>query len=82
MVRRANAGTVLTVTETELPAPEVVAESLRSLLEDGAYDGDAVAWSSFESYTARASTRLMVEALDRAYARGKPTAQGKVARAA
>jgi hypothetical protein len=76
MVRRARAGTVLTVTETHLPTPQAVAEGLRSLLEDKTYDPAAVDWSAFESYTARESTRLMVEALDRAYA------QSRVARAA
>jgi hypothetical protein len=59
------------VTETELPTAEATAEGLRSLLEDGAYDPNAVDWSAFESYTARESTRSMVEALDRAYARSR-----------
>ncbi len=71
MVRRARAGTVLTVTETHLPTVEATAEGLRSLLEDGAYDPNAVDWSAFGSYTARESTRSMVEALDRAYARSR-----------
>jgi hypothetical protein len=76
MVRRARAGTVLTVTETQLPTLEATAEGLRSLLEDKTYDPNAVEWSAFESYTARESTRLMVDALERAYA------QSRVARAA
>lgn len=75
MVRRARAGTVLTVTETQLPTLKATAEGLRSLLEDKTYDPNAVEWSAFESYTARESTRLMVDALERAYA------QSRVARA-
>ena len=70
MVRRARAGTVLTVTETQLPTAAATAEGLRSLLEDRAYDPDAVDWSAFESYTARETTRPTGGARDRAYARG------------
>jgi hypothetical protein len=74
MVHRARAGQVLTLTETELPTAAQVAASLKSLLEGNTYDAAAVDWEAFEAYTARESTRLFVEALDRAYARSRGAA--------
>ena len=74
MVHRARAGQVLTLTESELPTAAQVAAGLKSLLEGNTYDAAAVDWEAFESYTARESTRLFVEALDRAYARSRGAA--------
>lgn len=66
MIRSAHVGEVLTLTEGNLPTPEVVAEALRRLV-DRPVDATAVIdRSAFEGYSARESTRLFVAALERA----------------
>lgn len=69
MIRSAHVGEVLTLTEAELPAPDMVAQSLRSFIARPSYQPALVDRSVFEGYSARESTRLFAEALDRAYAR-------------
>ncbi|SKA37210.1 hypothetical protein SAMN02745126_05908 [Enhydrobacter aerosaccus] len=66
MIRSAKAGQVLTLTETELPSPQAVAHALSGFLEDRSYDPDAVDSATYESLSARQSTRQLAEALDRA----------------
>lgn len=73
MIHSAHVGEVLTLTEDELPSAVSVATSLRDFIERPAYDSASVDRSVFEGYSARESTRLFAEALDRACARsGRP----------
>ncbi len=71
MIRSAHVGEVLTLTEEELPSADSVASSLRGFIERPAYLAAAVDRSVFEGYSARESTRLFAEALDRACARSE-----------
>lgn len=71
MIRSAHVGEVLTLTEGELPSAESVATSLRWFIERPAYQAASVDRSVFEGYSARESTRLFAEALDRACARSE-----------
>jgi hypothetical protein len=66
MIRSARAGWVATLTEEALPEPATVAAMLRSLIEGPTFDADAVDRTAFETYSARESTRILAEALDRA----------------
>lgn len=69
MIRSAHVGEVLTLTEDELPSAVFVATSLGDFIERPAYEAESVDRSVFEGYSARESTRLFAEALDRACAR-------------
>jgi hypothetical protein len=69
MVRSMHAGSVLTLTESERPAAAEVAAALVSFMADTNYDADTVDRAAFDAYSARASTRALAVALDRAYAR-------------
>ncbi|MFI4999601.1 MAG: hypothetical protein ACHQK9_06950 [Reyranellales bacterium] len=71
MVRSARAGRVMTLSDTVLPSPASVAAELKALMEDTAYDANAVDTAAFETYSARQSTRTLAEALDRALERQK-----------
>jgi len=73
MIRAAHVGEVLTLTEGELPSPETVATALQGLLDRPASTAASPDHSFFEAYSARESTRLFAEALDRAYARAVRT---------
>lgn len=68
MIRSLAAGEVLTLGEMELPGPDTVADALQRFIGRPAHtsvtNGDA-----FAVYSARESTRLLAEALDRACAR-------------
>lgn len=68
MIRSARVGEVLTLGETELPAPAAVADALQAFMERPAYDPAAVDRGVFDAYSARESTRQFAEALDRAVA--------------
>ena len=70
MIRSAQVGEVLTLVESDLPSHETVAASLQAFIEHPAYDAASVDRSVFEGYSARESTRLFAEALDRACAAG------------
>ena len=70
MIRSAHVGEVLTLTESELPAPDTVATALQGFIERPSYEAASVDRSVFEGYSARESTRLFAEALDRACAPG------------
>jgi hypothetical protein len=69
MIRSARVGKVLTLTEGELPSADSVAASLQEFIERPDYEAPSVDRSIFEGYSARESTRLLAEALDRACAR-------------
>jgi hypothetical protein len=70
MIRAAHAGRVTTLTEKQLPSPEMIAAALRAFIEESAtFDPDTVDRSGFEAFSARHSTRVLAEALDRASAR-------------
>jgi hypothetical protein len=66
MVDQARAGKVLPLTEQALPGPAAVADALQALVAAPAYDANAVDSSAFDSLSARASTKVLAEALDRA----------------
>ena len=69
MIRAAHAGRVTTLTEKQLPSPEMIAAALRAFIEESAtFDPDTVDRSGFEAFSARHSTRVLAEALDRASA--------------
>ena len=70
MIRSAHVGEVLTLVEGDLPSAGTVAASLQAFIEHPAYDAASVDRSVFEGYSARESTRLFAEALDRACAAG------------
>lgn len=69
MIRSAHVGEVLTLTEGELPSADSVATSLLGFIERPTYEAASVDRSIFEGYSARESTRLFAEALDRACSR-------------
>ena len=69
MVRRTHAGTVLTLTEDRLPAPGDVAQGVADIMAGVDYDPQGVEATTFEAFSARASTRALAEALDRALER-------------
>ncbi len=64
MVRSMRAGRVLTLTEGSLPAPDRVAEGLRSFVDDETYDADSIDHAAIDAFSARASTRTLAAALD------------------
>jgi len=69
MIRSAGAGRVLTLTEGTLPAPAMVAQELKALVEDRSYDANTVDKSAYDSLSARESTRSLAQALDLACSR-------------
>ena len=72
MIERARAGRVLSLTETTMPQPAAVAAGLKALVDDPPYDAGAVDAAAFDFLSARASTRALAEALDRACSPGRP----------
>jgi hypothetical protein len=66
MIEQARAGRVLPLTEHVMPQPAAVAAGLAALVQDPPYDPSAVDGAAFEFLSARASTRALAEALDRA----------------
>lgn len=68
MIRQAGAGDVLTLTEQALPDPATTATALLAFLERPAHSAGTADRGGFEAYSARESTRLLAEALDRALA--------------
>ncbi|TAJ32484.1 MAG: hypothetical protein EPO67_11240 [Reyranella sp.] len=71
MIRSANAGDVLTLTENELPSAGTVADALARFIERPARDAPSADSAAFEEFSARESTRQFAEALDRAMARSR-----------
>jgi hypothetical protein len=69
MIETARAGRVLPLTERLMPPPEAVAAGLAALVDDPPYDSSVVDGAAFEFLSARASTRALADALDRACAR-------------
>jgi hypothetical protein len=70
MLAEARAGRTIVLPEGgAAPAPALIAEELRMLMERPVYDPDAVDWSAFDAYSARNSARLLAAALDRAVVR-------------
>jgi hypothetical protein len=67
VVRSAAAGTVLTLREQAMPRPEDVAGELEALCRGTAKPPAPIDPVAFEPYSARQSTRLLAEALDRAW---------------
>jgi hypothetical protein len=73
MIRSTKAGRVISLTQEHLPAPATIARELQAFAEETLYDANAVDSSIYESLSARASTRILADALDRACS-GKPSA--------
>lgn len=71
VVETTGAGTVVRLTEARLPEPEAVAETLAQFVQNPGYDANRVDWSAFEAFSARASTKTLMDAVDRAYAQSK-----------
>lgn len=65
MIRDTGAGEVLTLTEEALPTPQAVASALRSLVEQPVTVAGAASHRDFDTYSARESTRVLADALDR-----------------
>lgn len=78
---RANAATVVTFGDAELPSPSLLAEHVQRMIEHDDYDAGRVNWQLLEAFSARSSARVLAEALDRAYARHAP-GNGRPARGA
>jgi hypothetical protein len=68
VLQRSGAGQVVPLQGVSLPAPQEIAAALESFVAFR-YDPDRVDWSSFESFSARESSRRMAAALDEAMAR-------------
>jgi hypothetical protein len=68
-LQRANAATVVTLTEERLPDPEALASTLAAFMRDTTYDPSKVRWELFEDYSARSSAKVLGQALDEAHAR-------------
>ncbi len=69
MIRAAQAGEVLTLTERAMPDPQAIANSLRSLIERPAVAAAPIDMAAFEAYSARESTKALARALDQACAK-------------
>ena len=69
IVRKAHAGTVLTLTADRLPSPSEVAASIEAIVAGPRRESAVVDAASFEEWSARTSSRLLAEALDRAIER-------------
>jgi hypothetical protein len=65
-LHESGAGTVVTFTDNSLPRPAELASILRSFVRDPQYSPDAVNWASFDAYSARNSTRVLVDAVENA----------------
>lgn len=70
-LQRANAARVVTLDEQQLPTAAELATAIATLMERDAIVTPAVRWDLLEAYTARATSRALAEALDRAYANAK-----------
>jgi hypothetical protein len=68
-LQRSNAATVVTLAEERLPDPDVLATTLARFMRDTSYDPNNVRWELFDDYSARASAKVLAEALDQAHAR-------------
>ncbi len=68
VVRSSRAGVAIDLTETRLPDPHELAETLVAFIERNEYDPAKVDWAQFEAYSARESARALAAALDIAVA--------------
>ena len=66
VVRNSEAGCVVTLTETRLPAPEELASALANFIRNPKYSANEVKWNEFEAYSARNSAHLLARALNNA----------------
>ena len=63
-LRNCQAGRVVTLTETQLPAAEELASTLACFIRDPKYLANEVRWNVFEAYSARNSARMLANALE------------------
>ena len=61
-----NAGTLITLTRSRLPTPEIVAQALDPFIFENTYSDGSVNWTVLEQFSARASARAVAAALDKA----------------
>jgi hypothetical protein len=66
VVRDSGAGRAVTFTEESLPATEQLASSLAAFVRDPQYCAETVRWDAFDVYSARNSTKALVDAVDSA----------------
>ena len=64
VLRNSQAGRVVTLTETQLPAAEELASALAGFIRDPKYSANEVRWNVFEAYSARNSARMLANALE------------------
>ncbi|WP_263791995.1 glycosyltransferase [Salinibacter sp.] len=67
IIRRSNAGRVVSFEDGALPSVEEVASSLYQFVEEYQYDPENVRWELYDQYSARETTRVLADALDEAY---------------
>jgi hypothetical protein len=63
-----NAGTLITLTPSGLPTPQVIAQALDRFIFQNTYSDASVNWTILEQFSARASARALAAALDKALA--------------
>lgn len=66
ILRTANAGPLVTLTESALPTPDVLASALEQFVYANGYAPDRVRWEVLAQYSARESARTLARALDQA----------------
>ena len=66
VLRDSGAGRVVTFTEESLPATQQLASSLAAFVRDPQYCAETVRWDAFDVYSARNSTKALVDAIDSA----------------
>ena len=71
MIRTAQAGEVLTLSEQVMPAAQVIAASLKRIVEHPSIGTAKMDEEAFEAYSARESTRALARALDEACERSR-----------
>lgn len=69
VLEQARAGQAVRLTESDLPTPECVAQSLAAVMSTQNYDPTKVDWQRFEAFSARRSASVLAEAMDEAMAR-------------
>jgi hypothetical protein len=64
VVRDSRAGRAVTFANCQLPVAEELADDLVSFIRDPQYSVDKVQWEAFDAYSARNSTKALVEAIE------------------
>ena len=64
VLRDSQAGRIVTLTETQLPAAKELASALAGFVRNPKYSANKVRWNVFEAYSARNSARMLANALE------------------